>query len=200
MRIAKFGRLFGTKTNRHGQDEEVDFTERAPRFLFRPCSLDDDVTVRDVFLLLKRHKDILGCLNTDINAIVKEGLKLRKQKEFPFTLALISWRLNYSEGSLSGNTIPVLFLVDQSNANKYAPEVFRANEIAGLPLRLSKELMIVDHDSSEKLLFVSPEYAFGQIVWSIIEGLSYFGTPGQREMSVRDMSDGEKVEVSRIDQ
>ena len=80
LQIRKGGKLIDTKwvfdkEKREGEYQEVDVTDQAIRYLFEPCSLAEDVTLKDIFLLLNSELELFNVvIGNWCKEIVTEGL------------------------------------------------------------------------------------------------------------------------------
>lgn len=194
-RIASGGRLLATRWE-EGEDEykkpSVDLTDHATSWLFLPCTIDDDVVLRDIYLLLEKHKSVFSDLISDyVPSIVREGLSPYGDKKAPLSYALLSFEIEYSaidaEMQLSGNTLPVFHVFGSSEEEKYDAGVYPANELAELPLKLSKKLAIFRDDPKENEVFENPEYSFWQILCAIVHELSWYGSPYDRNRFLQEV-------------
>ncbi|MGA2762963.1 MAG: hypothetical protein ABSG17_06330 [Spirochaetia bacterium] len=172
---------------------KVDLTNYAPNWLFLPCTVDENVVLRDVYLLLHKHvAAFTEMLSDHVPNIVEEGLSPYVGEKAPLTFALLSWEIGYSktdaEMHLYGNTLPVFHVFGQSEQEKYDAGVYPANQLAELPLRLSRKLIIYKEDSPENQVFENPEYSLWNILCAILQELSRFGSPEERDRKLQDLS------------
>lgn len=196
-RIAKGGRLLATRWE-EGKEEykklSADLTNYAPNWLFLPCTIDDDVVLRDIYLLLEKHKSIFTDLISDyVPGIVQEGLSPYVGKKGPLSVALLSFEIEYSpidaDMRLSGNTLPVLHVLGSSEEERYDAGVYPADELAELPLKLSKKLSIFRDDPKQNEVFENPEYSLWQILCAIVHELSWYGSPNERDGWLQKMKE-----------
>ena len=112
LEIRKGGKLVETKwvydkAVKKGEYVEKDVTDRALRFIFEPCELEEGVTLRDIFLLLNTELDIFDAIFGNwLKEIVTEGLT-KPSKPYVFDEEGIEylelyWSFYYDDGSRYG--------------------------------------------------------------------------------------------------
>ena len=190
VRIAKGGRLLTTKRIDTEEDEErkdveVDITQHAPSFLFCNCTIDNDVVLKDIFLLIERHlKLFTEIFNDNLPAFIKEGLSPYAGKKSKKETLLLGWNLEIGDGhpekTLYGNTIPEFHSYFSSEDKLVALDFTPSNEIAELPIKLSGKMWIQKGGEGLDEAFENPQYAFGQILAGIVNELSWHGSPEER--------------------
>jgi hypothetical protein len=196
VRIASGGRLLTTRLLDSGEGEErkeilVDLTDHAPGYLFCNCTIDSDVILKDIFLLLNRHLEAFTeIFNDNLPPIVKEGFSPYVGTKSLLTSLMLMWEIRYDEAEekvLSGNTVPHCYGTGSSDEDIFGIEFAPANEIAELPVRLSSKLRIWKEEQGEYEVFENPEYTLGQILYSIILELAFFGSPANRDKKHEEM-------------
>lgn len=214
LEIAKGGRLLETRWTydevlEKGQYVTENVTEYAPTKMFEACTLADDVTLRDVFLLLRcsmtLYKAIIG---NWVEEIVTEGLDKPPTGAFccggddRIDYLELCWQIEYDRAEcwLAGNIRPDFHGVGpwpmeankDSVAGPCSVAFMPANEIIDLPLQLSPELLIYptirEHHDFEQQRFFGPEFSLGQILYAIIWELSWFGPPQFRDEKAQEVS------------
>ena len=196
VRIVKGGKLSAVRSVEE-EDEwgksKVDLTDYAPKWLFLPCTVDEDVVLRDVYLILHKHvAAFTEMLSDHVPKIVKEGLSPYLGEKVPLSFALLSWEVGYSkingEMHLYGNTLPAFHVFGHSEKEKYDASVYPANQLAELPLRLSTKLTISRDDSLGNEVFENPEYTLWNILCGIVYELSWLGSPEERDKTIKRLT------------
>jgi hypothetical protein len=171
LRLTSGGHLLHTRWIYDDERDEghyvtEDVTQRTPEFLFYICILDEDIILKDIFLLLEHHLDLYEViLSKWVKAIVEEGLAPIIPPNLPYDYVELYWSLNYvqyeGQRGLSWNTMPRFHAVSDiscapdlgkgvrpatqfalqgaGDPNKivYSIDFTPANELAELPLKLS---------------------------------------------------------------
>lgn len=204
--IKKGGKLVKIKWSVRSQKWiEKNITSKAIFHLFDRCEIDDNVTLRDIFLLIKRDLHFYKIVIRNwVDEIVEEGLKAKfkrddKEGERIDYLELY-WHYEvdkFNKEKTSQLQMPIfpgfhgVGIYDNQPSN-WAVEMSPQSSIIGLPVKLKDELIIFD-DSKFKLgkkkydynykgeIFKSPSYSLGQILYGIIWELSFFGSPKDRD-------------------
>jgi hypothetical protein len=196
VRIASGGRLLTTRLLESDEGEEskevvADITDHALGYLFCNCTIDSDVILGDIFLLIDRHLEkFTEIFNENLPAIVKEGFSLYVGAKSLLTSLMLMWEIGYNEAEervLSGNTVPHCYGTGSSDDDIFGIEFAPANEIAELSVKLSSKLRIWKEEQGEYEVFENPEYALGQILHSIILELAFFGSPADRDKKREEM-------------
>ena len=212
LRISKGGKLIETKW--HPEDrsyKEHDVTDQAIRCLFETCSLEEGVTLKDVFLLLNTELELFDAiLGNWCKDIVTEGLT---QPEKLYTgqydpdgieyLELYKTVHTQQDGSY-GLTRPDFHgvgfeltedkLFDWGDVEwpkgeriPWGLSFSKSNELINIPLKLDNKLNVYDddHDSADwgKKLFTieKPDFTLGDILNGVIWELSFHGGPDKRD-------------------
>jgi hypothetical protein len=196
VRIAKGGRLLTTKRIDTEEDEErreavFDITQHAPSFLFCNCTVDSDVVLRDIFLLLEKHlKAFTDIFNDNLTALVREGLSPYPGEKPSQETLLLSWNLtvedDLTEKTLYGNGFPDFLSFHSTEDELFALDFTPSNGIAELPIRLSSKLWIRKGGRGKDEAFENPQYTLGQILIGIVDELLSHGSPEDRNKELAE--------------
>ena len=194
MLIIKKGGLLIEK-DENGKERDV--THEACRSLFDTCELEDNLTLRDIFLLLNKDLKFYDLVFASwTEEIVTEGLtrvsnaddreieylELKKYGEFDI------WE---DRKEFNGFDLPSFHGVGKDTDGieiGYAIELQPVSEIIDLPIKLNKEVKVYEVDYRDKKNYPRKEYNFGecsftlsQILYGIMWELSFFGSPENRD-------------------
>ncbi|MFN8442695.1 MAG: hypothetical protein U0175_18110 [Caldilineaceae bacterium] len=189
LTIKSGGKLFFTRwvydeVANEGRYVEKDVTEQAPHYLFYTCWLDDDILLRDVFLLLKQHLDIFRIVISEwVSEIVAEGLHQPVAQGADISYLELYWMFDYyeSEKQLMGNLFPEFHGVGDVDQIPYSVALTPTNELADLPLRLCRTLRIWNEDKQELREYEGPEFSLGHILRGILWEMTWHGFPERRD-------------------
>lgn len=186
-------------------EPDKDVTEYALSYLMEECVLDDDVTLRDIFLILQRDLSIYKMLIGNwVDEIVAEGLSGKPFEGDPEDCKIdyleLYWEMAVKIGkkpSFSGYLFPQFHgwgtWTDKIFPNQ--PDDYKGGiavgltptyELIDIPVKLrptatvtiSKNYRQKNDDIQE---YVNPEYSLFQILYAIIWELSFFGKPESRD-------------------
>jgi hypothetical protein len=197
--IKKSGRLLGRE---YGKTKYRDRTAAAPVHLYDPCILAEDVTLRDVFLLLNKHLKLFDTIfGNCCKEIVSDGLSKRDKRDLKTDdidyLELYFEITEYEHGKkyppeTSGLKFPqfhgVGVLKNDSEHQKkgetvqWGVELTEAWKLASYPLRLRKTVQVVREKPKENETLATlrnPIFSLGHILYGIIWELSFYGPPAK---------------------
>ena len=158
-------------------DKEKNVTDSAPSCLFDHCILDDDVTLRDIFLLLEKHEDVFEMIIGNwMKEIIHEGLykepKENEEQEIEYLelyWCLENWDLKDLK-EFNGLSFPSFHGVGfEQKEDKYIDDVKEdgmleckagdrinwaiefnpANEMIDLPVKLSEKVTLTENLEKE---------------------------------------------------
>ena len=195
--LKKGGKLVG---HEYGQTKYRDRTDAAPSHLFDHCDLDEDVTLRDIFLLLKRHLKLFdGIFGNWCKEIVTDGLG-KRHKRNPKTddidyLELYFEIIEHDYGKkypveTSGLNFPKFHGVgvmkkDTEHEKKgqtvqWAIELTEPWKLALYPVKLRTSIQVTREKpkANETLATLqNPAFTLGHILYGVIWELSFYGPP-----------------------
>jgi hypothetical protein len=183
-------------------DEEVevgkyvyeDVTHTAITRLFDKCILDEQVILRDVFLLLNTNLPVFDMLIGNwCKQYVCEGLqetdKTSDSEIHHLELYWYAEEYGYDEGSeFEGLRFPDFHGI--GDEHNYDISLTKADNLAFLPLKLNDQFTIVK--DSEVTYYKSPEFTLGQILYGIIWELSFYGDPDKRDRRLSELHEASK--------
>lgn len=190
VRLTKDGRLVLRIPGETFKDEDayIDVTGDAIAYLFYSCALDDDVTLRDVFLLLRTNQEHFDAVfDLDTMKHVAEGLD-SPPAECP-ELKCLELRREVAHDPEWDETVGTMFpnlcgLTESGDARSvgFVP----MNELANLPVRLGW-LYVYSGPIEAAKAYRDPEYTLGQILYGIMHELTFYGTPEERSLLWADV-------------
>ena len=173
--------------------EWVEVTDKAPRFLFDPCSLAEGVKLRDIFLLLRKHMDFMEMvIGNWCRDIVAEGLD-KKPTSDPTMYIELSWRIEGGDDWCNGHERPDVSGIgpdDKGNTIRWAIEMTATNELADCEVKLSPKMEIVaDYKVVHTFENISdPRFTLGHILQGLIWELSWHGSPTDRQNALDELN------------
>jgi hypothetical protein len=171
---------------------EEEITEKAPFYLFYPeCELNDDVTLRDIFLLLKQDLPLYTVvIGNWVEEFVEEAFRPLPDdfEETEVEYLEVYWWLEYDKEYFSGLDFPSFHGIGGSEVwgddINYSMSWTPVNEMLDLPLRQRTHLSLCDKTESfpgEVKEILGPSYTLGQIMYGIIWDISFYGGPESRD-------------------
>lgn len=188
-----------------------DITKLAPKYLFEECTIASDATLKDIFLILNKNLDIFDTIIGNwTKELVTEGLnntatpytgkynpdgieylELYKASEYNK-----SCKEFYSHTDLHGIGFKLkadkLFSWGEVEWKKgtrinWSLSFLKPNEIINIPIKLNTTLTVINGDINhgkyhDKLAeYQGVTYTLGEILYSIMWELSFFGGPSSRD-------------------
>ncbi len=165
-----------------------DVTDKANRFLFRQAYLEEDVTLRDIFLILQRHLDfydeLLGnwCKDIVAEAFSKDQEEIDKDSDIEYLE--LYWLLTEDKEnvSLEGYQLPSFH--GHGTEGSYGVSLTPAYQLLDCPLKLRQEIYVYNDICSvaePPRSYQNATYTLGDILYVIIWELSFFGSPSMRD-------------------
>lgn len=194
--IRKGGKLISTEwvydeETETGSYQQFDRTDVAVRCSFEYCDIAEDVTLKDIFLLLNRDLDHWEFfLGNWCKEIVTEGLTGKpgsdaNDREIDYLEIYndVTETNCEDETYTSGLVVPDFHGYgdwDDETKGGIGVSFTPSNELINLPVKISKDLPI--YSERQKLTtFKNPTYSLGQILYAIIWELSFHGGPDSRD-------------------
>jgi len=205
LAIKKGGKLFKTKWVYDEEKDEggyvtTDVTDEAPTRLFNTCTLDDDVTLKDILLLLNTNLGIFDLIIGNwCKEIVEEGLKKQPIKEDKIEYLELYWCVVRdkieNKDTFSENIFPRFHGHGYEDKNgqrtPYGIAFSPVNQLVNLSLKLSNEYVIINDMNwkEEPKIYKGPSYSLGHILYGVIWELSFHGDPINRDKIWNNLMD-----------
>lgn len=202
--IKKGGILFNQES------KEIEYTTAAR--LFESCSLDKDITLKDIFTLIEKEIDIYKIvLNNWIDEYIEESKKPTKEIEKDIEYLELHWGIEeytYEKNTeLCNADFPDFrgkgfiakndeyedgrLYLKKGNRTHYAIEFSPVNELMHLPVKLNNKLYIqksnYDTKTYNKSIEMERTFTLGQILHGIVFELSFTGSPKDRDDKKEDI-------------
>jgi hypothetical protein len=190
-----------------GSSSEKNVTDVAILYLMQPCEIEDGVTLKDIFLILKRDMSFYKTLIQNwVEEIVEEGLSPTKSQDDASQCKIdyleLSWNLTAESGKenyFSGLEMPEFHGVGSWPATEHNPEgsgaisiMFSpANHLANIPLKLKQTLNLdlqTEYKFKERITYHNPTYTLLQILYAIIWEMSFLGKPEKRNTELEKLN------------
>jgi hypothetical protein len=178
------------------------------QYLFDTCEIDNDVTLKDIFLLL--NKDITmyhSLLGNWLSEIVTEGLSKEGEGDKDIEYLELHWNMEKEvhKGSknLYGFHFPQfhgvshvaiddiyegeILLTKQGERTSYAIEMTPTYKLMNIPVKLKKGIFFeewkLDRPVKREHIdnYADADYTLANILYGIIFELSFFGSPSDRD-------------------
>ena len=176
----------------------TDVTDRAHKLLFEPVTLDDDVALRDIFLILQRELDFYNTLFGNwCKEIVNEAFSPAENNQKPLTedgmqylevFWLITEGKHKEKMSLSGHHFPAFHgwgIWDDGTEGGFGVEFTPVYQLLDYPVKLNNDMIIYDEvpgkTSESTRTYNDITYTLGHVLYAIIWELSFFGSPTMRD-------------------
>ena len=167
----------GMLLDEHGND----VTCNSKDYLFKNCTLDDGVTLNDIFVLIEKNKNVFA------NIVGNRGVGMVIDALTAYLPNLIlddvrnielHWVIRCDDLSgTSGIEFPLVDGVDHDN--KYVGiEALPPSYLLNTPVILGDKLVICEHhigESSEEKILNNPMYTLIDVVYGIVFELTFFG-------------------------
>lgn len=216
VRIKKGGKLSKTSWDgESGQYVTVDVTDPTFLYLHMPCELDDDVTLRDVLVILKNDMEMYSILLRNwVDELVEEGLAESVNKSNNLDYLELYWafeKTTYKGATeFSGHFFPQFHgwgTWDDPAAGGgkggIAIEFTPVNELADVPLRLREGVEITHNNLDAKwstlaelatqedpaVVIQACPYSLFHILYGIVWELSFCGSPKDRDIRAKELRD-----------
>jgi hypothetical protein len=197
--LKKGGKLVGHKD---GEKRMRDRTKAAPSHLFDHCELADDVTLRDVFLLLNRHLKFFDLVfgnwfkrdpktdDTDFVELYCDIAEHDYGKKYPastsgfrhlFFDGVGELKKDFEDGSAKKKGDTIRFAIELTEPWKLMPYPIILRKTIEIRRELSKKNEVV-------ATFRNPEFTLGDILYGIIWELSFYGPPEKAQKFAQSLN------------
>lgn len=177
IQIEKSGKLSAISYETRTQDA----TDKAPNLLFEPCTIGEEVTLRDIFLLIARHLDVfeklLGnwCREYTLEALSDQDFV--ENDEEPLEYLELYHQIEVDEDTLYGMDRPDFHAIGKDATGEiiaYTLSFLPVYKIAHLPVKLGP--VRLEDGTTHKTT-----YTLGKILHGILWELSFYGPPENRD-------------------
>lgn len=173
-----------------GSYVESDVTAIPALHLFNECKLEDGVTLRDLFLFVKRHIEFFDLIVTNWCAeIVDEGLssissthEREKEIEYLEVYKLLTIEENETDGMTRADFHGVGYANEKDERINWGVSLSSSNVLIDLPLKLNTTCEVYkNHEIKPYLTLPNIAFTLIEIIYGIIWELSFFGGPQERQ-------------------
>lgn len=168
-----------------GRYVRSDITEDAPMYLFEHCTIEDGVTLKDIFLLIQKHLDFFSVvLNNWVEKFVVECLS-GEGGENEIDYLEVYWHIEDDGAETFGNALPCFHGIQEEGNVAWCISASPLGKFVNLPVKLSSTLTVLSFLGKPGKYDIStydnPRYTLGQILQAIVWELSYYGPPAKRD-------------------
>jgi|SRR5581483_223364 len=212
--LVKGGKLLHTewvydREKKKGSYVTSEVTNTAPALLFEYCDLAEDVTLKDIFLLLNTHLDIFdSILGNFCKAIVTEALTgpepVKDTIEIEYLELYKVYHVNFEDKETYGGAHPYFGGIGfeekedryDSGGNlmqlkgqriNWGVSFSKPSYLAQYPVKLNRQLKFYDDTSGSPTAFQEIacydgiSYTLGDILYGILWELSFYGNPAETQ-------------------
>jgi hypothetical protein len=185
LEIVKGGRLVKVQwkfdpSEQEGEYVRIDVTDDVPMFLFEHCTIEEGVTLRDIFLLIQKHIYFFRVvLNNWVEEFVTECLLQETEKDEDLEYLELYWHVENDLDGTYGNTFPCFHGID-GKGQPWSISLSKLCKYAHLPVKLNDILTLVIHRDKVET-YENPQFSLGQILHGIVWEISYYGQPSKRD-------------------
>lgn len=195
VEIGKDGKLFLTRwvydeDANSGEYVRTDVTSDAHRYLFTRCTIEDGVTLKDVFLLIEKNILLFEKILGNWVAEFVEECFTDGEKDEDISYVEVYWNIEFDEEETFGNARPCFQAIDK-NGDAWCISMMPTNRYAHILVRLSNVMTVFTYLGSpgeyDISVYDNPEYSLGQILDAIVRELSYYGPPKKRDEQLKTL-------------
>lgn len=191
--ISPGAKLYKSKWNSDIQDyEKTDVTDELIFHLMGQCSIEDGVTLRDIFLLAKQNIEFLEPLiNNWIEELIEEGLSETNEPALDIDYLELYHSFYIFDKEISGFSFPSFhgvgvakeddFFYKKGDKVNYGIDFSPANELIDLPIKLSKTTNL-EISKNKYQEYTTEEYTLLGILYGVFWELSFCGSPENRDI------------------
>jgi len=188
LQLKKGGRLFIKEWDKDYNDfiEKEMINEELMFHFYDSICLERGITLKDLFLLVKKHVDalslIVGCPFLD--DLVEEALSspVKSRDKIGMVVLKLSW-FSFIEQDKIYECLRFYGMGNDSYSLEFTP----INELVFYPLILDEEYIIVGEKEEEKFKS-SKDFKLIDLLRGVIDELSYMGPPDIREFARSEIS------------
>jgi hypothetical protein len=169
------------------ENDIKDITDISYHFLFEECTLAEDVTLKDIFLLLNKNLDsfhtLFGYWCKEFTQEALSGIEPKDKNVFDY-LEL------YNIISINEEKIENIGCVDlhaMQNGEPYSLSFLNVYEYVHLPLKIGKTKIYLSGSDNNLVLEKNSSFKLGNILYGIIWELSFYGPPVERNAKKKEL-------------
>jgi len=199
----------GGKLEYPSKDGPADVTERLELFLNSDCEIDDDVTLRDIFVIAGTQETILSPMLTNsphiLRSLIQEGLSDFEYIDTGIKLDEIrlSRSCSVSKSYDKNDSTPYFHFGTEllgvslepslAGDNTFAIEMSPTYELIDIPFRIVKEFTADDYRGSydptqPPLLKATSQFTLLEVLRGVFSELSFHGSPTERDSAKDELT------------
>jgi len=200
----------------------TDITDELPMSLYDKCILDENLTLKDIILLCKKHEDLFKIIqrknffNDYIDYLLEEDCE---EEEFDDTLEVRGCEINFTlDLDLVANkdtSTYSYYHFDFYGIDTKEPDMeigigvigHNVRKYVNLPIRLKEHMYLTDSSKDIKFEtnkeYRAPEITLGEIINTIFYEISFYGGPAKAKdffNELRDRANECKKEYSSLEE
>ena len=186
--------------------EPYDVTDIAFHYLHDEVEFEDDITMRDFFLLVEKNLDVFGMIFGNwIDEYTNEALhkepKLKEKTSPNDTLDYVrlQWKIRHDKKELNVPSMPEFdgfsIAVEDDKYYKKGEEIHwgmdftPVNSYIDKPLKLVNTVIIYDETTNEETQYFTDSFTLYQVVLGIVWEISFLGGPADRDEKNKELEE-----------
>lgn len=184
LRLCPGGILYYGRHESGEQGSVLEVTDEMYRFLMYTCELDENFTLKDLFILIDKHLDILEpVVGNWIRELSQEIAKPAECLPGEIDFLNLYWDIQTDDAfGTNGFEYPSFDGVSL-DGQTYALDFANLDSLSHLPIRLQPDANVRGNDTV--LVLKKVPFTLMDIIYGVVWELSFYGSPVQR---------GEKLE------
>lgn len=191
----------GTLERTNDRNETKDVTDLAITFLHENIEFDENVTLRDLFLVINKELSlfnlIFGNWIKEYTDVILNGIPEIKETSAKIDYLRVFWEIHNHGEEYNIPAFPFFdgISIENGEEKKWAVEYSPMQNHAHLPLVLDPNVQVYNFESKENKKYPSSGYTFFNVIQGILYEISFHGGPEATKRVLDDLT----AQVKRIE-
>jgi len=191
----------GTLERTNDRNETKDVTDLAITFLHENIEFDENVTLRDLFLVINKELSlfnlIFGNWIKEYTDVILNGIPEIKETSAKIDYLRVFWEIHNHGEEYNIPAFPFFdgISIENGEEKKWAVEYSPMQNHAHLPLVLDPNVQVYNFESKENKKYPSSGYTFFNVIQGILYEISFHGGPEATKRVLDDLN----AQVERIE-